>query len=542
MKSNRRTTRAEYVTRTSAASRYPKSKKRGGWLILTAAALFLAAVIIAVYSGLVNADFKIRDDVLKLELGSELVFEPAEWIEASPEILSQIEVDTSEIDIMTEGQYFINIAYRQKKDKIKVVVEDTIKPSGIPVKDKIIVQDKVIRASDLIGDITDFSDVIVSFDRSGRQFEQQFSQPGAAAAELFLTDAAGNQNSYVINLMVVSPDTKPPVLSGIDETEIRLGDRFDPLGGITAEDETDGDLTDRIKYSGRFDTTAEGIYQIDYTVTDSSGNTAEFKSILRVSDPFAELKAANSIVAEVGSDSYGTLNEVLEYLGEKTGNVGIFYEDLSSGDSFSINADRQFRSASTAKLFVNMALYDLVERGKADLSEKIYYTEADYEGGTGILQNMDLTVGYSLGTLADYAMLHSDNIAFKMIRRYVGRQETFDYYESIIGHPTDRDMTSMSAADGADLIRHLYEAGYKTFDHMLDTMRRTDFNDMLPKYLPENIVAHKIGFYSSYYHDVGIVYDGDKPYIIAIYSDNLPEPQETIAQISRIIYESRNIS
>ncbi len=43
--------------------------------------------------------------------------------------------------------------------------------------------------------------------------------------------------------------------------------------------------------------------------------------------------------------------------------MGIVYYDLKTGKGFSINPDTQFRSASTAKLFVNMALYDRVDKG-----------------------------------------------------------------------------------------------------------------------------------------------------------------------------------
>ena len=72
----------------------------------------------------------------------------------------------------------------------------------------------------------------------------------------------------------------------------------------------------------------------------------------------------------------------------------------------------------------------------------------------------------------------------------------FDYYESIIGHATNRKSTSMGAADGAKLMAELYNSDSANFAHMLDMLRQTKFNDMLPRFLPQGIVAHKVGFYN----------------------------------------------
>lgn len=277
-------------------------------------------------------------------------------------------------------------------------------------------------------------------------------------------------------------------------------------------------------------------------VRDSQGNTTASPILIHVvaKDRSTPVHGEASAIALTGAgDAEPVLNAVLDYLGGWTDRMGIVYRDLESGEGFVINPDTQYRSASTAKVFVNMALYDAVADGRLRLDQTVTYTQGDYESGTGILQGMNLKKPYPLSTLADYAMLHSDNIAFNMIRRVVGDEECFDYYESVIGHGTDRSTTSMSAADGAALMTELYTRDLPTFQHMLGTMRRTDFTNMIPRDLPAGIVASKVGFFDLYNHDIGIVYASDSPYVLAVFTEGLAYAQDVVADVSRIIYENR---
>jgi beta-lactamase class A len=238
------------------------------------------------------------------------------------------------------------------------------------------------------------------------------------------------------------------------------------------------------------------------------------------------------------------LNIMLSVTGNMANNMGIYYYDLTNGDVLSINGDRQFRSASTAKIFVVMAMYQAVAEGELKLDQVIYYTENDYEGGTGILQNMDLSQGYTLAELAEYAIKHSDNIAYRMIKRVTGSEKCYSFYESIIGHPTNRSQTQMSAVDAGKLLRHAYTAVDGRFNTMLDHMLYTDFENNIPKYLPAGTVSNKIGFYSTFYHDVAIIHDSSSPYILTIFSDSLTktydiDPSSLLADLSLEVYNGR---
>lgn len=67
---------------------------------------------------------------------------------------------------------------------------------------------------------------------------------------------------------------------------------------------------------------------------------------------------------------------------------------------------------------------------------------------------------------------------------------------------------------------------------------QTEFHDRLDKYLPNEIVAHKVGNYYESVHDIGIVFT-QRPYIIITFSEDIDEAEEKIAKISEMIYKEQ---
>ncbi|WP_276310680.1 Ig-like domain-containing protein [Bifidobacterium sp. SO1] len=86
--------------------------------------------------------------------------------------------------------------------------------------------------------------------------------------------------------VTVVNDTEAPVLSGIDDRSIKVGDEFDPLAGVSAKDNVDGDVTANITVDGTVDTTKAGSYTLTYTVSDSYGNvTTAVRTITVTAEP-----------------------------------------------------------------------------------------------------------------------------------------------------------------------------------------------------------------------------------------------------------------
>ncbi len=508
--------------------------------------LILAVVLVTIgvlsYFRFFSVPFKVTEKKLTVELGTPLSESPEDYAEAESDILSEMTVDLSEVDQTLPGDYKILLAYENKEKTVKLELVDTTAPTAVPVRDPVVVVvGKKLKAADLVKDVVEATDVTYSFSEDLKKPVETLvlKDLGEQDVNVYLSDTSGNLLALPVSLNVVEIDQNPPLFSGLSDVQLAIGQPFDALAGAVATDEVDGDLSDAIVVSGEVNPDQVGLYALTYTVIDSSGNQATFNRSVSVSDPYVALKATNQITVSGSGVANQPLNAVLAHLGEYTRFMSVVYQDLTTGDSFSINGDKQYRSASTAKVFVNMSLYDAVDSGRFTLDQTVQYQSSDFESGTGILQGMDLTVPYALSTLADYAVVYSDNIAFNIIRRTVGRDESFAYYESVIGHATDRKSTSMGAADGAALLNELYTSESANFKHMLDMMKQTKFNDMLPKYLPAGTVAHKVGFYDNYYHDIGIVFAGDRPYILTVFSKGMTNPAETIAEISKIVYENR---
>ncbi len=69
----------------------------------------------------------------------------------------------------------------------------------------------------------------------------------------------------------VEPEKKAPVLHGIIDVEVQNGAQFDPLDGVSAVDEVDGDLTGAITVEGTVDTKVDKVYTLTYKVVNSAG-------------------------------------------------------------------------------------------------------------------------------------------------------------------------------------------------------------------------------------------------------------------------------
>ncbi|MGM0168651.1 hypothetical protein IGI39_004406 [Enterococcus sp. AZ135] len=66
-----------------------------------------------------------------------------------------------------------------------------------------------------------------------------------------------------------------PQFAGVQNKTIELNQKFDPKEGVSATEVKDGDLTDKIKITGKVDTSKVGKYALTYSVENSQGVKAE---------------------------------------------------------------------------------------------------------------------------------------------------------------------------------------------------------------------------------------------------------------------------
>lgn len=185
------------------------------------------------------------------------------------------------------------------------------------------------------------------------------NEPGIYDVTYKVTDTQGA--SYTTTIKVtVNPKAADlnacPVIQATDKT-LTVGDEFDPLADVTAEDEEDGDITDKIEIlENEVDTTKPGKYEVTYKVTDSGG-ASHVKTIKVTVNPKMEpLNAAPIIEAE---DKTLTVGDAFDP------KAGVTAKDAEDGDL-------------TDKIEVVKNTVDTKKAGKYEVTYKV----TDSDGAT----------------------------------------------------------------------------------------------------------------------------------------------------------------
>jgi hypothetical protein len=93
-----------------------------------------------------------------------------------------------------------------------------------------------------------------------------------------VTDSSGNETEATFNV-IVTLESIPPVISGAKDFSVqRFSKEVDAFSGISAFDNVDGDVTDKIVFDDSLvNYDAPGTYDAFYRVTDAAGNETEIK-------------------------------------------------------------------------------------------------------------------------------------------------------------------------------------------------------------------------------------------------------------------------
>jgi hypothetical protein len=116
------------------------------------------------------------------------------------------------------------------------------------------------------------------------------NKPGTYELTYKVTDKEGN-NDTVKRTIIVNPKelhiNNLPVINASNKT-IKVGDKFNPMAGVTATDKEDGNITKHIKVTGSVDTNKPRTYELTYNVTDKNGNSTTTKRTITVSPKDAD--------------------------------------------------------------------------------------------------------------------------------------------------------------------------------------------------------------------------------------------------------------
>jgi len=238
------------------------------------------------------------------------------------------------------------------------------------------------------------------------------------------------------------------------------------------------------------------------------------------------------------------------------GRVGIAIEDLATGMTSGFNSTESLPAASTIKIPVMIEVFKQMEAGLLDLDTTVHLENRDRDWGWGDMADAPGGTEKSIKQLLMLMITESDNTATNMLIRKVGRAhinatmralglrstKLGDYIRSETD--TIRYALRTSPHDMLELLDAI--ARDKMIDtwssrEMLAILEGQTHNGLLPVPLPKDVViAHKTGSLHDTLNDVGIVYQADEPYVIAVMTTELPDldlGRAFIHRVSRLAYD-----
>jgi beta-lactamase class A len=228
----------------------------------------------------------------------------------------------------------------------------------------------------------------------------------------------------------------------------------------------------------------------------------------------ADPEASTALVdTELTAQKKGPLRDELQQIAQAyPATYGVVVFDPSSKETLAMGADQKFVAASLGKLPVLMALYRAAASGQVDLDDKISMQPSDVQAyGTGVLYTYPIGYTMTLRECAGLLIKKSDNTAWKMLDRYLGRDYIRAELYSAGANSTQYWIPNTTTPNDVLLmLEKISDPSYTTpdlSDEMLDLMANTDFEDRLPQPLPEGTrVSHKIGYFGSTFADAGVVF------------------------------------
>lgn len=288
---------------------------------------------------------------------------------------------------------------------------------------------------------------------------------------------------------------------------------------------------------------------------------------------------------------FAMLKDVIEELNVNNDHLGLSVEHLSTGESYDINGDELFQTASTIKVPILWSLFRNIDEGKLALNDKVVIREEDFVPGSGVLNEFVPGLEVSIQDLATLMIIISDNTATDILLERLGketveadmrkiglnetyvRQTIWDLLALSVGmDPNDRTKATYNELtrrlnyfevdDNSIVFKQEIENNVMTpndmtkllklidkketlslpaHEAMLEIMRRQHYTQRIGRYLPYGAkLASKTGSLFSVYNDVGIVeISATNKYIISAFVKDMDEEKATelIAQISKRISE-----
>ncbi len=235
---------------------------------------------------------------------SDLLQFGASWLR-----LLQFDVKRSEVSIDTYSPHFDNFGATEYDDRKRYngAEDNLVLPVDLSSR-------TTTFSTDGLTVVTPTGEVIgVQTARSG--WPATVSWAGLTAGEVYAWTAESRTESgkqigsirqfgTVFRATAAGTDVKPPTIVVPEETTVPVGGTFRPMEGVSASDDSDGDLTAQVTVVGEVDVAKAGSYALTYVVADANGNQALANRVVRVVQP-ADARATTTIVVDNTSVTFG---------------------------------------------------------------------------------------------------------------------------------------------------------------------------------------------------------------------------------------------
>ena len=248
--------------------------------------------------------------------------------------------------------------------------------------------------------------------------------------------------------------------------------------------------------------------------------------------------------------------KIEKIISQVEGNVCINFYDLVKNTGFSIDGNKKVLSASMIKLLILAELMKKIFENKFSLSDTVMMANFMKIGGDGVLKELNTGHHFTLKELATLMIIVSDNQATNILIDFLGMEninqlgKELDLKETFLGRKMmdaearKKGYDNYTCADDISLLLKLiYQEkliNKEASQLMLDILLRQQQGERLQRYLPSDIkIAHKCGDLDNLEKDGGIIWLGDRAYILVVLTNGMPNLQckQTIGKISKFVYD-----
>lgn len=249
--------------------------------------LFIFLELFSIFKITTMATFELKQTVFTYELGQEVSQNIEDYVICPDRINKSLTLNLKRVNLNKVGNYNASIEYAGRDYGFKIKIVDTKKPT---VKLKKLVyyvnRNQPLYAKNTVAEVNDASLTQIYFLKKENSEElvkeKTYEKVGTYIERVVVRDEQGNTSFPMRIKVIVANELVVPVIKGAEDKVIHLGDNFNAREGVTAYDNEDGDLTNKIVVTGKVQTNTVGCYTLTYTVTDSSKNMAKVTRVVEV--------------------------------------------------------------------------------------------------------------------------------------------------------------------------------------------------------------------------------------------------------------------